>query len=270
MTDMVLFILLLLFCNQGSRNGFISSAIGPISAFISLHIAFLYFDLSDNIAVAFLLAVGGTIILGVGTAVAFRMWRRTIDKHFRDYIFWPSRLAGAVLSTVWLGGLTIGGLLLFAQIPVEENILKSVQQGLRQSKIAAWTERHVLEQTPVVKNLFLVASVIEDRDRQREIAQSWEFEDLLADPKFQACLQDRQIANQLRDRNVPGLLFNSKIIDLVTDNKSMKHLTLVIKKVYAARPPGTVPEEKPLPPATSQYKTTQISDPADPGPPSGP
>ena len=248
--DLVLIILLLLYCNRGVNKGLLPALIGPAAAFICVHIALLYLDLSDNIFMAFLLAVGGALVLTMAVSLVFRLWRRTVNKQYREYVFGPSRLAGAVVSTTWLGALTVTGLLIFSVIPSLGGLPKMFQGSVRESKICAWTEKHVLDRTPVVKKFMAVITLLRDTERLLNITETAEFENFLNDKNFQACLEDPAISRHMRDKNILALATDPKIARFVTDNVAMRKLSQLVKKIYMQKRSGPDEEsfEDPLAP----------------------
>jgi len=269
LTDITIITLLVIYAGQGWTSGLLSTLIGPASVFVCSFIAFLYFDLTDNMLVAFFIAVAGSILTAGVASMLFYLWRKGVEKQYRNSVFPGSRPAGAVVSLVWLGGLTIAGFMFLALIPTQLEFIQKAQGGIRKSHLGAWTERHVFSQVPLIHNLFSVLSIFQDHERLTSMAETPEFKDFLAEEKLKDCINDPEVSEHFENKNIAALLGHPKVAAVLSDGKIMKKLTRVARRIYSKENEKPA-ERKESDQPTSQYKTPQKSDPADPDRPAGP
>jgi len=268
-TDIVIGFFLILFIWEGWSNGLLRTLIGPVCVILCCLFASLYFDVTDNIVIAFFIAVAGSVILGIIVSVLFMWWRKSVDKKYRNAVFPGSRTAGAAISLTWLGGLTIAAFLLFAFLPTSLNAMQKIQQDIDQSRICQWSSDNIFTRMPLSRRIFSVLSIFKDKERLTELTNSIEFKTFLADPKVEAIAQDPRIVQLCENKRIVTLLFHPKITGLLRDSRVMQKLTRVIKMVYAEEPTKTKEEPSEEESAISQDKTLQKSAPEDPDLPAG-
>ena len=235
-TDIIIGFFLIIYLWEGWNSGLLKTLIGPVCAMLCCLLAFLYFDLTDNIIIAFFVAVFGSIILMIVVAVLFTLWRKkTVDQKYRATFFPGSRVAGATVNLAWLGGITIAAFLFFALIPTSLQKVQKMQKDIKQSNICEWTSENIFARIPLTRQIFSVLSIFKDRQRLDEITESKEFQTFLADPKLEAISQDPDIISLYEKNKIVALLVHPKITGLLGDNRLMQKLTHVVKMIATGK-----------------------------------
>jgi hypothetical protein len=218
---------------DGWRVGLMRSILSPLCFAFFVIIAIINFDLNFNIAVASLIAVIGTTVTSAAIRLALWLGRRTVDKEFRQYIFWGSRLCGAATSVGWKSFVAAIALLLFAIIPV--NFMPGtaqLQKSILFSRAFFYTDQIILKRFPRAQKVYLVLSVLKDATQNQELAQNSEFKAFFASPKVQEFINDRDIQSFLSERDYPQIVTHPRLRAIITDDQLMATLMRSSRQIY--------------------------------------
>ncbi len=228
----------------GWGNGLLYALIGPFSFFVFLIVGILYYDVTNNLITAIFVTSGGTIVLSILLTLLFFLSRRTVDKNFRHYVFWASRLLGGLLSLLWKGGLTMIVIFFISLLPPQLWDLERLQKNIEQSLTWGWFTESVIKQTPLAKNIFDSLLILKNPDQLKKIAKTPEYQNFISDEKIQELAEDEEVQELIEEENYSELIFHPKFLAILRDEELMKKISLIAEKVYQEKIKSAPPDSK--------------------------
>jgi len=231
-TDHIVVIIAILFFWRGWHTGLLQTLFFPLCLIACGMVAILFFDLTKNVILAITIWILGAITLALIISTMFSIWRTSIDKKYRNYIFWTSRLAGGAFSVFWLGTLSFAAVLLFTLIPFSSPRITSIQKDIMASGSYNWTFVNVLKRHPMGTNIYMTLLVLKDTEAIDKLSQTQEFKDFFSHPKIQDLLSDKNFSRAVTEKNIPALLSNPQLGSILIDRPLMKKLVLLGTRIY--------------------------------------
>lgn len=232
-TDFFLILLGLIYLLMGYNSGMLRALLGPIAFGISFFSGMMYFDLTKNIAMGLLITITGTLILTILLKTALALSRVTVDKQYRDYIFWGSRVAGGLLSLLWKGAITLSLMFLIMFLPNTISGIDNIKTNIRKSLAFHLMNRYTFRNQPTPEAILDSLAIFKDDKKLYELSETTEFQQLYNNERIQDVLSDEDILAMIRERNYGKLMTHPKIIALIKDDRAMSRLTDLSKKLYA-------------------------------------
>ena len=260
--DIILILLGLIYVVLGYNSGMLRALLEPIAFGISLFSGMMYFDLTKNIVMGLLITIIGTLILTVLLKTALSLSRVTVDKQYRDYIFWGSRVAGGLLSLLWKGAITLSILFLIMFLPDTISGIDNIKANIRKSVAFHLMNRHASRNQPTPEAILDSLTVFKNDEKLQELSETPEFKQLYNSEKMQDLLSDESVLEMLRERNYGKLMTHPKIIALIKDDTAMKRLTDLSKKIYTMQ--AETPQNDQNETQLEQPPTNALIPPADP------
>ncbi len=231
--DLLTFAILIFAIWDGWRAGLFRAALNPLCFFFFIPISVINFDLNRNIVVASLIAIVGTFVLSSLIRLILFFSRRGLDKDFRLYVFWGSRLAGSVISVYWKQTVYFVIILLISLIPTTfVPGMNSVQQDIMFSQTYAYINTHVFPKFPKLQNIYLTLSVFKDPYQVKQLSDSREFSAFFKSEKVQALVNDEGVKAFLAGGNLMQLLAHPRVKAVITDDKLMATLAELSRNIY--------------------------------------
>jgi len=242
-TDLVVLLLLIFYIYRGWRKGILRSLIGPVSLVICGMIAMIHYDLNENMITSLSIAVGGAFILTILLSVVLSLMRLTVDKEYRDYVFWGSRLLGSIFNLVWKGALLGFFLIALSLIPSNLFGLQKAHDDIVGSFSYSVAHRLTSSIKPT-KELMETFDLINDSHYMDKLAETDEYEQLMNDEKIQELREDPEIAKMMDEKNISGLMSNPKIIEMLQDDEFMLKINELSRKAYQQKQDEEEAEEE--------------------------
>jgi len=218
---------------DGWRAGLFRSILSPLCCAFFVIIAIINFDLNYNIAVAGLIVVIGTAVTSVTIRSILWLTRRTVEKQFRAYIFWGSRLLGAGVSVIWKT--LIGAVLLLFLTIIPAGFIPGInvlQEKIVFSRTYFCIDKEMLTRFPQVQKIYLVLSVLKDAAQNKEMADNPELTAFFSSPRVQAFMADEGVKSYLAGKNYLQLITHPKLKAIITDDGLMATLTRLSRQIY--------------------------------------
>ena len=240
-TDLIVAILFAIYAFDGLRKGLFRSLISPLAFGICLIVGVLNFDLEQNFGKALLITTAGTLILSTSVKVMLFFSRRTVDKKYRNYVFWGSRFAGAVMSVFWKGGMTALGLLILANLPATTPGMRELQNNIHSSQSYGFISQQVVTPESRIHKIIATMEVLKDPSRYEELGQTPEMQEFFRSPKVTSMVNDPSVTVAIENKDYLQLLSNSNVMAVLSDDHLMGQLSRLSKKLYTitnSTPPG--------------------------------
>lgn len=236
-TDIVLFCFLLFFFLDGWRKGFFKSAIGPITFVFCSLIGIIYFDLTQNFVKAIFITAVATMIINIIILIIFTLGQRSVDPAYRDYSPRLGRLLGSVTNMTWQGCILFIIAFLVTVAPFQVYGLNKIQTNIQQSYSYFFLARE-LNELPAMQKIITAFSIFENSDQMQQLSTTQEFQYFFSNPKVQSLLQDEIFMKDLKERNIPKIMSNPRILDVFKDNTLMENFGKLAGKVYSLDRPA--------------------------------
>lgn len=230
--DIIFLVALGIFFLLGWHLGLLRNLIGPFAFGLCLLFGVINYDLNSNLLHSIAIVVIGTISISLTVNLIIFISRRTVQKKYRSYVFWGSRLLGGCLSAAWLGAMAAGVVLLIMTLPNNAFQLKNVQAVIEESQTYSYIQVYVISRFPVLRNTFTTLSVFSHPESFTMVNDSQEYKEFFNNTHVQDILSDPDIANDIRTNNIKNLITNKKIQALLKDPKSLKIIEQLSKEIY--------------------------------------
>jgi hypothetical protein len=232
MTDFIVFMLLLFYLAHGWYIGFLRSILTPACFILCVLFAVINFDLNYNIVHSSLIVILGTFILSTIMRTFLLLMRRTVDKEFRNYVFWGSRLLGSIGSVCWRGVVTAVILLLVTLMPAQSNNMADLQNDILKSRAYSLVYQYGLDRVPIARHVVLTLSIFKDPAKTRQLSEMREFQAFFGNPNVKSLMADPNLTNALNKKNFLALLSNPYLKSVLFDQYLMKTLSNLSEKIY--------------------------------------
>ncbi len=241
-TDVAVFIFSLLFFFNGWAKGLMRILLSPVSLLIGTALSYVYYLHTRNLLIALILGIILPFILNILLLLILKFWNQKVDKKMPPSF--PSRIAGSLLGLGWGIGMIVLTLLLLAIIPANVFPLAQIQKDLRRS-----FSYHLLQKftdgLPTVEDTSQALSEINDEEKIKQIKTSEEYRTLNDDPQLQAIFNDTETMREIREKDLGKLLTNPKFLEILNDEKLLRKMFALHKKIVQQAPEVTKIPAKP-------------------------
>jgi hypothetical protein len=238
-TDYIIGGLFFFYFWRGWCRGFLRAVIGPGAFIVSLLVGILYFDLTQNIPKTLSVIFIGTIAIAIILKIILFIGRQSLNKKDRKYIFIGSRLLGGAINLGYKGTVTMSALFLFLQVPGSLFDIAEYQEPIRTSTAYALFAQRVLPQFPPAGNLLAIMDKVTNPSKTHEL------------------IADAEIQQMIKEKNVKDLLTHPKFLKIMRDDKLMRQMTKLSKRLYSnthQEPPGRDTSTRPQTPSEAQSR----------------
>ena len=198
-TDIFLFLIEVLALLRGASRGFARSVIGPCSLIIATGLAFLYYKATKDIGVSLAIGLLGPIAL----SLILKMILGSINASGRIQSGFFSRLAGAMITALWVAVLALPVVFVLAFLPpIHPSITalrKDIHRSFSYSLLTPFIPVQPAGHTDAVK-------------------------DLQEDERMQALLRDPGVVRALQRRDYVTLMSNPKVMESAQDPQFIQKL----------------------------------------------
>lgn len=214
-TDIIVVAFAIFFFSHGWKQGTARTLIGPIALAINLLIAYIYFKKCHNITIFLLIIFIGPMALAGLSLLCVEAWHKKIDKSLP--LTFLSKLTGATLNLAWGVCIIMSALITIAILPSSFLKADSLRENVLHSYSYLLTNRFVKNKIPYVNDTEVVLEVSQDENKIRRMQSSEEFMSVYRDPKIQSILSDKEMMQQIKNKDVVNLFSNPKFLALWQD-----------------------------------------------------
>jgi uncharacterized membrane protein required for colicin V production len=229
-TDYITIGAFLYFFYSGWRKGFLKTLLGPVSLIAGCLIGYHYYEKTQNIAVGLAICIISPFIITILASIILKIWHKAVNSDIPPSMI--SRLSGSAFSILWGGGYLAMMLILIAVAPFRLGWFEKVQNDVLKSRSYALIIAQVGDKIP---NEFLdikkVVSVLQDPAKLERFASTEEFKALKADTLLKEISDDKEIAEQIRNKNYRELLSNPKMQAVFQDKELLKKIFALNQKI---------------------------------------
>ena len=233
--DTIVLILILFSFWGGWRKGVFRVLAAPAAFVISIFAGMIYWDMTENLFVSFLILSLGSVTLSIIFKILFFLGRMTIEKEYRDQVFWPSRILGGITNVVWRGFLISAFLLFIPLIPFDAVGSDHLKKSIVESKSYPLAQYYVLGKIIVMKNIFSTISTLVNPAKLNQFSDSREFREYFGDDRLQALVNDPDFQDYVLEKNMTKIMTYPKLHELLCDPEFMHRLSRLCKKIYKTK-----------------------------------
>ena len=230
--DKIILALLIIFSLFGWFRGFLKALIGPLSCALCFFFAAIFYDLNQNILLASLIAVGGTIALATIFSTILTIGMATVNKEFRGKIFLLSRILGSGVNLLWQGNLLFLSLIIMTALPAAKPGVEKLQDQIYQSKMVESYYRHVISPDDRLQAGLASLAIFKDHEQMDRVSKTKEFQAFQQDPKVQAFLSDPKVLEAAGKKDTLAILMAPSLAELITNDRAMEKFTTLVKLMY--------------------------------------
>ncbi|MDP3793616.1 MAG: CvpA family protein, partial [Candidatus Uhrbacteria bacterium] len=128
-TDIFLFMIEVLALLRGASRGFVRSVIGPCALIIATGLAFLYYKVTKDIGVS--LAIG--VLVPFALSLILKMILGSINASGRVRSGFFSRLAGSIITAVWVAVLALPIIFVLTFLPPIHPSITALRKDIHRS-----------------------------------------------------------------------------------------------------------------------------------------
>lgn len=234
-TDYIVASFVVLFILSGWMRGLTRSVIGPLALLTSTFAGSLYFGINRDISNSIFFILAGTILLTLLGYLLLYSVRQTVSEEDRDYVFWGSRLLGALITAFWKGSLMAAALVLLTALSPTVFGLKETQEDIKRSMTYQAIDINIISKVQVIKDIKEFLACLEDPQRAQAAQESAEFKALMQDKRMQDLLADPQVVEEINNKDAVKLAFNKNVVQLIDDKDFVEKFLAFAKVLYASR-----------------------------------
>ena len=210
LTDLTVSLILLFYAANGWRKGFFRTLLGPLAFLVCFIGGHIYFLKTYNFWISSLIVVLGPFLLTITLSIFLNIWNRHLDRGLSPFIL--SRLLAAAAGIVWGGCFVVLGLVILMILPIHFQKWEKIRGDIAHSYSYKMIEKFIKDKIPHLEGIESAFDASQDSEKFSELKQTPEFQAVYTDPKMNAILSDETTARQIKDKDIPGLLTNPKII----------------------------------------------------------
>jgi len=204
-TDIFLFLIEVLALLRGASRGFARSVIGPCALIIATGLAFLYYRVTKDIGVS--LAIG--VLVPFALSLILKMILGSINASGRVQSGFFSRLAGAIITAVWVAVLALPIVFVLAFLPPIHPSITALRKDIHRS-----FSYNLL--TPFIP---------------AEPATTDAVKDLREDQRMQALLNDPAVVRALQRKDYVALMSNPKVMASAQDPQFIQKVISAYRQI---------------------------------------
>ena len=242
-TDLIVVLILLFYAANGWHKGFFRTLLGPLAFLVCFIGGHIYFLKTYNFWVSFFIVVLGPFLLTIILSIVLNLWNMRLGQKQSPFIL--SRLLAAAAGAAWGGGFVVLTLTILMMLPFHFPKWEKIRADIAQSYSYEIITKLIKDKIPHLSGIESAFEASKDPTKLSELQQTPEFQAVYTDPKMKAILTDETIARQIKNKDIPGLLTNPKIIAAWQDPEvaqKILHLQETMTK-KAVKAPETASKE---------------------------
>lgn len=258
-TDLITFILSIVFMSRGASRGFMNSLINPFSIIVTTILSIVYYQTTKNLIISLLIGSVGPLLMNLLLKILLRSWAKATNTDIKPTSL--SRLGGAILTLIWWWVFIVFTLLLLVVIPTSfgktwEAVHNDVTHSISYCRIAKPLGKRLLDaaavKDPVLSkkvSALYTAEANQDAAAVTKVYTSFDTKSLAEDPRFQKVLQDPEVQQEINAHDIVKLMGNPKMIALtqqiMSDPETMKKVMALYRSQAQAQalPAQTTPAQ---------------------------
>jgi hypothetical protein len=216
---------------QGFRKGIFRSLVTPLSLGISMIVAVIHLDVTDNIGETVAIVTFGTAFLTILFKLALWIGRRGMDKDFKNYVFFGSRLAGCIINTIWNSLLAFVVMIVIVALPSDIFNIYDLQENIQRSTFYSLSQEKLINPYKRSREVYAALTSTQNAAYMKELSESPQVQAFAQHPKIQALTNDPQINRYIQEKESYRILTNPKFVAVIGDDDLMAVLTKICKRV---------------------------------------
>ena len=222
LTDLAVVVVMLFYAVKGWYKGFFRTLLGPLAFLICFIGGHAYFLKSYNFWMGFLIVAVGPFFLTIILSIILNLWNRHLDRGLPPFIL--SRFLAATAGMVWGGCFIILTLVIFMILPLHFPKWEAIKTDITDSYSYAIIAKFIKDKIPHLGGIESAFDASQNSEKWAELKQTPEFQAVYTDPKMEKILTDAVTTQQIKNKDILGLLTNPKIIAAWQDPKVVQKI----------------------------------------------
>lgn len=229
-TDYIMIVALLFFLIRGWRKGVLKTLLAPMALIIGCLTAFLYYQKTQNIAASLAIGVFSPFILRILASLILKLWDKAANKDVPLSI--SSHVLGSVFGVLWSGSYLAMVLILIGMVPLHEAWFEKIQNDVHASKSHDIVYQFMDKKMPSLSgDINKITAIAEDPAKLQKFQSTKEFESLLEDDTLKEIFSDKELTEQIQNKEYGKLLTNPKIQAIMKDGQLLEKMFAMNKKI---------------------------------------
>jgi len=229
-TDYIMIVALLFFLINGWCKGVLKTLLAPMALIIGCLTAFLYYQKTQNIAVSLAIGVFSPFILRILAALILKLWDKAVNKDVP--LSFSSNVLGSIFGVLWSGSYLAMVLILIGMIPLHVTWFEKIQKDVHASKSYDVVFQFMDKKMPSLSgDINKITAIAENPAKLQKFQSTKEFESLVEDDTLKEIFSDKELAEQIQNKDYGKLLTNPKIQAIMKDGQLLEKMFALNKKI---------------------------------------
>jgi uncharacterized membrane protein required for colicin V production len=218
-----------LFFILGFRKGFLKTILGPFSLILAIIASMIVQKQTGSLLYSTLVALIGPFIIEWLLSLALKK-KSGDDKKAKLSVI--SRLAGALLNSVWVVVLSAIVIFLISILPSSFEPTAPLKKNVEASQVYKWLKKAMKDKTELKDfDIDRIQNAMNNPAQKAKIEKMKEYQKIMNDDKVQDFVNDPEIQKMLKDKNYVALLKSEKMQEILKDKDLVKQFFDLQKKV---------------------------------------
>lgn len=247
-TDYIIVGALFYFFFRGWNKGFLKTLIGPIALIISGFTGYTHYQKTQDMNTALLICIAGPIIISILLSFSITLWRKAAKSDTPPSL--TSALLGSSFSILWSGSYLALFLILIGMVPIRAAWFEKIQEDVTLSKSYSFIRNWADDKIPIVSfDVKKVIRILQDPAKLEQFESTEEFQNLMEDDQLKGLFSDKEISEQIQNKNYSRLLSNPKMQAIFQDKELLKKIfafnKMIMEESSEDDPAKKSPESEP-------------------------
>jgi len=213
--------------------------LGPISLMIGCGAAFIYYQQTRNIVISLAICFLSPFALKIFISLMLKIWDKATDKKVPLSIF--SRLFGSLFNILWSGSYIVLFIISIGLLPIRFGWLEKIQDDVAASKSYTMINQFMEKKVPATSSdIKKLTAIFQNPDKLQQFQSTKEFKALMTDDNLKEIFSDKEIVEQIQNKDYGKLLTNPKIQSIFQNEQVLKKMFALNKKIMTERLDGKV------------------------------
>lgn len=233
-TDIVLLTVFSLAFFAGYLKGLLKTILGPISLFLGTIVAWFVHIQYNNIPLSLVVGLFGPFVIRLFLSLICKAFIKTFTADEGKNMSTLSRVLGGFFSIMWSGSLFTIFILLLTVVPIKINQVTNIQTNIKESEIISYLSSllNVKNENPITA-LTNIADIIKNPEHAKAARETQGYKELTKTPTVKDIMRDKETLKQIEEKNVPALLKNEKIQNLLKDPDAIEKIFAFQKELMS-------------------------------------
>jgi len=214
--DLLILLIFAFYFISGLRKGFLRTLLGPVALIVGTAVAALYYQRSGDFLWSLLISVMAPLAFNLTFLIVLKILHKTLGQNDELSLF--SRLAGAALSLLWSGAWIILTLIFLVITPCEWSWFDRLQDNVLQSRSYSLINTIIGDKIPKASmNVNEISEMLQNPRKFRVLKETDEYKALAENKTVMSLLEDRETMRQIEKQDIPKLIANPKFQALMQD-----------------------------------------------------